>query len=458
MNRQCFCVLLFLLGCTSSSFGQGEGPSRSIFQQGLRRTSDSLFAVGRSTADSLLKKGDAAASKAIALLGTCIDSLVSGGGDSLDLPARATLSTTGLSFRTTLGAMGFPARLAVRSLLRSLETDLPVLAGRRSACEGCLTPADFAAAKEKFTSEADSATSFWTDSMAHLEESWEAALDDSVVAFTDSMTHEVEVLTSEYARSVEEAPVSRIIASGAFETHSNYRGRDNGIVESVFGPSLGYHHKSGVFASGSVDWVSRASPGPDDASLGAGYEFDITSAFGGSLSYTHYWYSDSSTSPRAATNQSVEVMLTLDPGPVNLTGTLSYDFGGGSGGAEFTTSLDLSKDIVVPGLTLGGTLVLSPAFGATWGDQDERLLEKRLERVKKKVVVVRSKKPAVIFGIMDYEFSFPGRLQFGKFSAEPAFEYVIPADVLNSGRTLLNKDPSTAVPFVSFSLTLTMTV
>ena len=456
MNRRYSLVFLFLVACASGGFCQGESPARSLFRQSLRRTSDSLVAVGSAYADSLLKRGDASASRAIILLGNCIDSLVSGAGDSLDSPARARLSTTGLSMRTTLGVMGFPVRLAVRSLLRSLGNDLPVLLERRSACRGCAAPSDFAAEKRAFASEADSATVFYADSMARLEESWEAALDDSVVAFTDSMTDMIGTLTAGFARNEEDAPVSRLVATGEFQPHSNYRGRDNGVPESVFGPTLAYHHKSGFFASGSVDWVSRPSPGPDDVNLGCGYEVDITPSFGASFSYTHYWYSDSSTSPRAATNQSLEVALTLDPGPVSLAGSLTYDFGGGSGGAEFTTSLDVSRDLVVPGRTLGGTLVLSPALGATWGDQDERLLEKRLERVKKKVVVVRSRMPEVIFGIMDYEFSFPGRLQWGRFSAEPAFQYIVPADVLNSGRTLLNKDPSTAVPFASFSLTLTM--
>jgi hypothetical protein len=162
--------------------------------------------------------------------------------------------------------------------------------------------------------------------------------------------------------------------------------------------------------------------------------------------------------PQSVTNQSLEGTLSLDLDAVSFLGTLSYDFGGGGGGAEFTTSLDVSKDIVIPGRMLGGTLTLSPAAAATWGDQDERLLEKRLQRVKKKIVVVRSKKPEVLFGIMDYELSLPARFRLGNLSVEPLLAYIIPADVLNSGRTLLTKDPSTTAPFVSFTLTASITM
>lgn len=456
-NRSVHAPFLLLLA-VSVAFAQGEDPRRTSFRENLRHTTDSLIAGGRSYADTLIRRGDAATANALALLGSCIDSLVKGGGDFLDGPGRYKLHFTELGMRTTLGVLGFPARLSVHSLLDSLEGELPALMGRRSGCDGCSTRADFDAARRRFEAEAGSLSGVYDDSMATVVEAWEGALDDSVVAFTDSVQHEIENLRSRYeeARDVQSLP--RLVASGGIQTHASYRGRDNGVIESAFGPWLTYHNPTGLFVGGAIGWVSRPTPGPDDGSLTAGCEFDLSTVFDASVSYSHYWYSDSSTSPRAGTNQSIEGMFTLDLHAVSLLGSVSYDFGGGSGGAEFTTSLDVSGDIRVPELTLGGRLLLSPTLSATWGDQDERLLQRRLQRVKKKTVVVRSVKPAVIFGIMAYQFSLPARLHLGMFSVEPAFEYIIPADVLDSGRTLLNKDPSTSVPFVSCSLTVTMTV
>jgi hypothetical protein len=458
MRISSFPVFFPLILVASCAFAQGEDPRHSYFRESLRHATDSLLAVQRSYADSLFRHGDVATGSALALLESCIDSLVKEGGDSLDGQARDRLHYTELGMRTTLGVLGFPARLSVRSLLRSFETELPALMGRRSVCAGCSTPAGYEAAEKAFLSEADTLGGVCGDSMAGAVQSWEEALDDSVVVFTDSVDREIGRLKSEYAERRASQPVSRLVASGSAVTHTNYRGRDDGVTESAFGSSLTYHHKSGLYAGGAIGWVSRPEPGPDDGSLTAGYEFDLSARFDGSVSYTRYWYSDSSTLPRAATNQSIEGIFTLDLDALNVLGIVSYDFGGGGGGAEFTTSLDVSKDILVPGRTLGGNLILSPALGATWGDQDERLLQRRIQRVKKKSVVVRSVKPAVIFGIMEYEFSFPASLHLGRFSVEPMFEYIIPADVLDSGRSLLNKDPSTPVPFVSCALTLTMTV
>ncbi len=458
MGNRTFTTLILILLVSPASFAQGESPLERSFRESLRRTTDSTIAVDRSYADTVLAHGDAATAGALALLGSCIDSLVKASEDSLDGPAKLRIRSTELSMRTTIGVLGFPVRLAVQSLRRSFEKELPAMMGRMSVCAGCSTPGAYEAARGVFAEAADSLLGACADSMASLVESWENALDDSVVSFTDSVLYEIEIFKSGYVDPRETESVSRLVASGSIQTHTSYRGRDNGVNESAFGPSLTYHHRSGLYAGGAVGWVSHPGSGPDDVSLSAGYEFDASSSFDGSVAYTRYWYSDSSTRPQAVTNQNLEGMFTLDLDAVSLTGTLAYDFGGGSGGAEFTTSLDASKDILVPGRVLGGSLLLAPTVTATWGDQDERLLQKRLARVKKKVVVVKSAKPTLMFGILDYEFSFPARLHAGKFSFEPAFGYVIPVNVLDSGRTLLNKDPSTSTPYASCSLTVSMTV
>ena len=456
-NRSCLALVIFLF-TVSLAFSQGTDAQQSQFRERLAHVADSLIAVQHAYADTLILHGNQASGKALLLLGRCIDSLMQAGGDSLDAEGRISLRTTELGMRTTIGTLGFPARSSLRTLLHEFDRDLSALQGRRSDCDGCSRPADYSAALDSFASQSDTLAGVYGDSMATVVESWEDAIDDSVVAFTDSVLFRIRMLTTEYAERRESEPVSRLVACGTFQTHSSYRGRDDGIIESAFGGSLAYHHKTGIFAGGAIGWTSRPTPGPDDVSLEAGYEFDLSSSFDGSLTYTHYWYSDSSTKPQAVTNQSVEGMFTLDMDAVSFLGSLSYDFGGGSGGAEFTASLDVSKDIMVPGKTLGGTLMLSPTLSATWGDQDERLLQRRLIRLRKKVVINRSTKPSVVFGIMEYDVSLPARLHVGMFSVEPLVEYIVPADVLNAGKTLLNKDPSTSNPFVRVSLGVEMTV
>jgi hypothetical protein len=211
-----------------------------------------------------------------------------------------------------------------------------------------------------------------------------------------------------------------------------------------------------LYAEGSIGWVSHPTSGPDDESLTGGYEFTLSSILNGSVSYTHYWYSEGSTKPQAVTNQGVAGMMMLDIDLLSATLNISDDFGGG-GGSEITTSLDLSRDLPLSDHAFGGTLKITPTVSATWGDQNEKLRQRRILRARKKAVVRASGKPLDVFGIMSYELSLPASLQVGKFNVEPVIGYVLPVNVLN-GKTVLVKDPSTSDPFVTAGVTVSMTV
>jgi len=449
-------LLLTILAVTSFTAAARQADARrQAFGEALRARTDTLVAAQHAYVDTLVKHGGNATAGALRTLQATVDSLVRAAADSLDGDARTKLRFTELGMRTTLGVMGYPVRGALHELLGTFEREISALMGRSIVCGGCVSQGQFNRARDDFAAQSDSLAQVNGDSMATLVEAWEDALDDSVVTFSDSILFEIGELKQDIAENAREH-TSHIEILGTYQSHSSYRGRDNGVSESAFGPSMTYHHKSGIFAGGAVGWTSQPTPGPDDADLSIGYEFDLSSRLDGSLSYTHYWYSDSSTKPQAVTNQSLGGMFTFDAEAVTLLADLSYDFGGGSGAAEFTASLDVSRDILLPGKTLGGTLLVSPTVSATWGDQDERLLERRLLRAKKKIV--RSVKPSSIFGIMAYEFSFPARLHVGAFSVEPEVDYVIPADVLGTGKTLINKDPSSTTPFASATLMVSLTV
>lgn len=450
-------VLTILAAIPLPASARPSNARRDAYTAALRARTDTLVAAQHAYVDTLLQHGGAATAGALHTLQATVDSLMRAAWDSLDGEARTKVRFTELGMRTTIGVMGYPVRGALRDLLGAFDRQIAVLLGRSAVCGGCTSEAEFGRARDVFAGESDSLAQANGDSMATLVEAWEDALDDSVVAFSDSILYQIEQLKEDYAESGE-TRISRLEVSGTYQSHASYRGRDNGVDESSFGPTVTYHHRSGIFFGGTVGWTSQPTPGPDDADLTAGYEFDLSPRFDGSLSYTHYWYSDSSAKPQSVTNQSVGGMFTFDAEAVTLLADLSYDFGGGSGAAEFTATLDVSRDILVPGKTLGGMLLLSPTVSAAWGDQDERLLARRLQRAKKKAVIVRSVKPSSVFGIMAYELSFPARLHVGAFSVESEFDYVIPADVLGTGKSLLNKDPSSTTPFASATLMVSLSL
>jgi hypothetical protein len=439
----------------SVACSQSADDPRIPFRKDLRLKADSLVLDQRLYVDTLFSHGDIYTRSADSTLRARTDSLLAGAGDSLGASGRNSARILSLDLRRSLGVVGVPARTTVRLLLTTFETDLRALLAMRSACESCSTPADFRSGQARFREEGDSLSGYYGDSMATAVEEWESALDERVGTFTDSISGQIQSSVEEYAEYLKDHTSHLDIAS-AYESHSNYRGRDNGVSEGAFGPSVTYNHKSGLYAEGSIGWVSRPTPGPDDESLTGGYEFTLSSVLNGSVSYTHYWYSDSSTKPQAVTNQSVAGMMMLDLDLLSLTLNLADDFGGG-GGSEITTSLDLSGDLPVSDHAFGGTLKISPTASATWGDQNEKLRQRRIVRAKKKAVVRVTGKPLDVFGIMSYELSLPAEMQIGRFSVEPVIGYVLPVNVLN-GKTVLVKDPSTSAPFMTAGLTVSMTV
>jgi hypothetical protein len=439
----------------SAACSQTADDLRIAYRKDIQQTADSLVRDERLYVDTLFSHGDVYTLTADSTLRARTDSLIAVAGDSLDASQRKSIRILALDMESSLGVVGVPARTTVRLLLTTFEKDLQTLLAVRSGCEGCATPAEFQSEQTLFRGAADSLSGYYGDSMATAVEEWETGLDERVSAFTDSISEGIQSLVEDYAAYLKDHS-SRLDLEAAYETHSNYRGRDNGVSESTFGPTVVYHHKSGLYAEGGVGWVSHPTSGPDDESLTGGYEFTLSSVLNGSVSYTHYWYSDSSAKPQAVTNQSVAGMLALDLDLLSLTLNLSDDFGGG-GGSEITTSLDLSRDLPVSDHALGGILKLTPTASATWGDQNEKLRQRRIVRARKKAVVRVTGKPLDIFGIMSYELSLPAELQLGEFSVEPVIGYVLPVNVLN-GKTVLVKDPSTSVPFVTAGVTVSMTV
>ena len=439
----------------SAACSQSADDLHSALRRDLRLKADSLVSDQRFYVDTLFRHGDIYARSADSTLRARTDSLLAVAGDSLDASGRNSARILSLDLGRSLGVVGVPARTTVRFLLTTFEKELRALLETRGACVGCTTPADFQSEQAHFREQADSLSGYYGDSMATAVEEWEGGLDERVSAFTDSISEQIQSLVEEYAEYQSEHS-SRLDVEAAYEGHSNYRGRDNGVSEGAFGPSVTYHHRSGLYAEGSVGWVSQGTSGPDDEILTGGYEFTLSSILNGSVSYTHYWYSQTSTKPQAVTNQGVAGMMMLDIDLLSATLNISDDFGGG-GGSEITTSLDLSRDLPLSDHAFGGTLKISPTASATWGDQNEKLRQRRIVRAKKKAVVRVSGKPLDIFGIMSYELSLPADLQVGKFSVEPVIGYVLPVNVLN-GKTVLIKDPSTSDAFVTAGVTVSMTV
>ncbi len=383
-----------------------------------------------------------------------IDSLLSACGDSLDTPRKNAVLLYGLEKEHSMSAIGAPARKSLSSLFQQFERTLRRLEKQVGSCDTCETRSDLENRIALYGGQGDSLSGFYGDSMATIVEGWESSIDDTNAAFAESVNDSIQALKGEYADYLKEH-ASRLDIEAGYESHSSYRGRDNGVSEGSIGPTVTYHHKSGLFVGGALGWVSQSLASPDVSSVSAGYEFAASSMIAGSVTYTHFWYSASSLLPQAVTDQEVSGILTLSTDFLSAAGSLLDDFTA-RGGSEISIGLDLSRSIPVSEHVFGGSLSLEPTATAMWGEQSERLLQKRIQRAKKKEIVRVSGSPYDVFSIMAYELALPVDLEIGNLAIVPYIEWTLPVDVLNQ-KTVLVKDPSSSNAFLSAGLTVSMT-
>jgi hypothetical protein len=357
-------VLACLLLGASLARPQSPESLHKTFADSLVSAKDSLIEEGRRYAATLLSHGDAYFHQSSWILRGHADSLLSAHADSLDVPRRSSVRLLGLDMERAMDQMRVPAHARLSAILARFERDMWTLVEHHTSCATCISRDDFDEAFQLFKMNADSLTGFYSDSMATVVEEWESSVDDTTKSLAESIDDTVATLKDEYADYLKDH-ASRFEVTTGYEGHSSSRGRDNGVSEASFGPTVTYHHKTGLFAAVSAGWVSGGSAGPDVSELTGGYEFTLSPILQGSASYTHFWYATGSLRPNAVTNQEVSGMLAITTEALNLSGTLLDDFTAGDA-SEITVSLDVARDIPLSDHAFGGALKVTPSASATW--------------------------------------------------------------------------------------------
>lgn len=158
------------------------------------------------------------------------------------------------------------------------------------------------------------------------------------------------------------------------ETHFSYLMADlSGVSDAVFMgrrdtvaapyvlPSLGYYHKSGLFAGASLSYLLASGQGRVDlAMLTGGFRFG-REKFSGMLSATAYLFNEASYNVQSETTADVSAALSYDWGPLEASFQLSGFFGKG-GSSDLFTGIGVNGNLYSggqrllwqPGVTLYG--------------------------------------------------------------------------------------------------------
>jgi hypothetical protein len=104
----------------------------------------------------------------------------------------------------------------------------------------------------------------------------------------------------------------------SYLSNSVYYGRKDSLATPYITPSIGYYHKSGVYANASLSYLASKESRIDLYTLEAGYDFDITSKFSGGIYADKYFYNQASTNIQSDIKGTAGVNLSYDFGVLQL--------------------------------------------------------------------------------------------------------------------------------------------
>lgn len=405
---------------------------------------DSSLQAERRYSDSLTSRVDFIAKEATSRIGLRAESLITSAHDSLDGPRKDTLRFVTKRFQQQLLAFGDTSKRAVSATISSFAEELAKGKGTYSICDSCESSTDFNDRLEEFREFIDNLRDAFHDTTATLVENHNDIVQERYDTMHDSLTDLRDILMEnrlnelDYQRYV----ATRLTISAGYSSHSTYRGRDNGVKQQMIAPSISFYHSSGFGLEVSTYWLDQTPKRWDDVAASITYEFTVGSFLGGELSYSHFWFSDSSLSAKSVFKNSIGASLSLNS-PVLLL-SVGGDLAIGNA-SEFTMTLSASHEFEFP-LTLHNNISLGPAVRAVIGEQNSELTTLRKGPKWRKVVGVQTQ-TSNTFGILDYEVSFPLTIVLGTLTLSPSVVYVAPMNVI---------DASTAKAFVDFEFAISL--
>lgn len=441
-------VLFFIASGVSVGLGNqsGEDPVRIVqvaAQGGLARAG----AVNDSIAAAAMKSYRAG----IARFNSGRDSLLRATRDSLDRFRRDSLriyfetASPQLQRLHESGMQMLEAWYKAHTIELSANRDAVLERVRAADANGRRTAAVGFAALADSLSDAfrDSAERIGDEMISDLSEAVSGSIDDGHDYARDLLDERAEEIADSV--STEEERASHFVVGLSYTNRATYRGRDGGVDERAYSPSIAYYHRSGLNFAVSASYLPASAQPWDQSALTVGYDFDAGDLVSGGLSYSHFWFRDSSLLSRSVLDQSVSASLLFSLSRAMLGVSAGLDFGNKSEynfGSFVMAPLRLSRD----GAKL--ELILEPGASIAWGQQNSDVLARRKLKLKIKQLARARQAVSSVFGVMSYDLSIPVSIRIGPCSARPALNYTIPTNVL---------DGSTSEPYGGFSLDLSVT-
>jgi hypothetical protein len=441
---------LFSVAQKKTTEMKSPGPSVTQLNQRLadsiQRFADSSLQTKRHYSDSLVAAVVFIAEKANTQINLLADSLIRSAHDSLDASRKDTLRAVTKSLQQRLLAFRDTTRQAVSGPISDFFDDLTKARRTYSVCDSCESGTDFDDRFGQFREFVDNLGEEFHDTTSALMDDRKDIFQDRYESIHDSLADLRDNLIENRLNEIDYQRyfATRFSVSTGYSSHTTYRGRDNGVPQQMIAPSVAFHHSSGLGVEVSTYWLDQTPKRWDDVAASVSYEFTAGSLVSGGLSYSHFWFSDSSLSSKSVFKNGFGASLSLNWPVLSLS--LEGDLATGTA-SEFTLAASASHEFDIP-LTLYNMLSIEPTLTATIGEQNSTLTTLRTKEAKGKKVVGITTQTNNTFGILDYEASLPVALILGPVTLSPSVTYIVPFNVI---------DESTTNSFVDFEFSVRLT-
>ena len=446
----CIIILSFL---SINGFAQTKSELQNFYKNKISIITDSAIEYNKVCCDSVYSDVEADKNEFVRDFNHYRDSILLSYHDSLNVLRKDSVKIAAGNIKNTFDLYYNSLVDTLKSSLNNFIHSLNNQKENNKNCLNCKDKQDFNDGLDDFRDLMDSLSDNFQEKFALIADTIYSMAGDSLESCKDSLLDYTQDLVDN--QSDENETMGKTIVSGkvfiepsneldvgvVFDSHYSYRGRDNGIKQFAVAPSVQYQHISGFGVFIDLEFLNKSKSNPDGVDGGISWLFNISESFNIQLLYTHFLFTDSSKEERAALNNNIESVFSLETKYFNSNITLDLDFGGGvrEAGISFYGGfpVQLSKKF------LKGTLTFEPNLTIVIGEQNFGLaLQRRLRQMG-----INIKKSASTFGIMDYEIGIPLTLETKHLIVKPVYYIIIPVNVL---------DLSTKKPFGDFSLELTV--
>jgi hypothetical protein len=207
----------------------------------------------------------------------------------------------------------------------------------------------------------------------------------------------------------------------SYTSNSVYLGRTDTVAVPTISPSITYTLKSGLYFSGSLDYLTnKKSDKLDGGNIEAGYNYTVGENFEGGVSFTKMFYNSTSTQVSSSISSIINAYVDYDIADIITPAlSVSYNIGKTSVGSDFMINPNISHDFTIEGIFGDKDFILiSPEAGLNAGSQNyyAGYLQRKGKLNKKGVTTAINNYYDALgaFTLLDYELSAPVEYKTGK--------------------------------------------